>query len=69
LWFSIKGAATMLIAVMLAGGVLAIVVLILRAFSWSEAARNRAVILRPKGGIPYGVAIAAGALIAMTLQR
>jgi prepilin peptidase CpaA len=69
LWFSIKGAATMLIAVMLAGGVLAIVVLILRAFSWSEAARNRAVILRPKGGIPYGVAIAAGALIAMALQR
>jgi prepilin peptidase CpaA len=69
LWFSIKGAATMLIAVMIAGGVLAIVVLILRSFSWSEAARTRAVILRPKGGIPYGVAIAAGALIAMALQR
>lgn len=69
LWFSLKGAATMLLAVMLAGGVLAIIVLILRAFSWSEAARRRAVILRPKGGIPYGVAIAAGALIAMALQR
>jgi prepilin peptidase CpaA len=69
LWFSIKSAAWMLIAVLLAGGVLAIVVLALRAFSWSEAARERAVILRPKGGIPYGVAIAAGALIAMALQR
>jgi prepilin peptidase CpaA len=69
LWFSIKSAATMLLAVMLAGGVLAIVVLMLRAFNWSEAARTRAVILRPKGGIPYGVAIAAGALIAMALQR
>jgi len=69
LWFSIKSAAWMLIAVLLAGGVLALVVLALRAFSWSEAARDRAVILRPKGGIPYGVAIAAGALIAMTLQR
>jgi prepilin peptidase CpaA len=69
LWFSIKSAAWMLIAVLLAGGVLAIVVLALRAFSWSDAARERAVILRPKGGIPYGVAIAAGALIAMALQR
>ena len=69
LWFTIKGAATMLICVMLAGGVLAIVVLILRSFSWSEEARKRAVILRPKGGIPYGVAIAAGALVAVALQR
>lgn len=69
LWFSVKSAATMLIAVLLAGGVLALIVLVLRAFSWSEAARERAVILRPKGGIPYGVAIAAGALIAMALQR
>jgi len=54
---------------LLAGGVLAIVVLALRAISWGETARQRAVILRPKGGIPYGVAIAAGALIAMALQR
>jgi prepilin peptidase CpaA len=69
LWFSIKSAATMLIAVLLAGGVLALVVLVLRAIRWSDAARERAVILRPKGGIPYGVAIAAGALIAMALQR
>lgn len=69
LWFSVKSAAWMLIAVLLAGGVLAIVVLALRAFSWSDAARERAVILRPKGGIPYGVAIAAGALITMALQR
>jgi prepilin peptidase CpaA len=69
LWFDIRGAATMLVAVMLAGGVLAIIVLVLRALSWSEAARRRAVILRPKGGIPYGVAIAAGALIAVALQR
>ena len=69
LWFSIKSAATMLIAVLLAGGVLALVVLVLRAVRWSDAARERAVILRPKGGIPYGVAIAAGALIAMALQR
>ena len=69
LWFSIKSAAWMLVAVMLAGGVLAIVVIVLRMFSWSENARQKLVVLRPKGGIPYGVAIAAGALIAMALQR
>ena len=69
LWFSIKSAAWMLIAVMLAGGVLAIVVLALRMFSWSESARDRVVVLRPKGGIPYGIAIGAGVLVAMTLQR
>jgi len=69
LWFSIKSAVWMLAAVMLAGGVLALIVIALRMFSWSEAARERMVVLRPKGGIPYGVAIAAGALIAMALQR
>ena len=69
LWFSIKSAAWMLVAVMLAGGVLAIVVIVLRMFSWSENARQKLVVLRPKGGIPYGVAIAAGALITMALQR
>jgi len=69
LWFSIKSAAWMLVAVMLAGGVLAIVVIVLRMFSWSENARQKLVVLRPKGGIPYGVAIAAGALTAMALQR
>jgi prepilin peptidase CpaA len=69
LWFSLKGALAMLISVLLAGGVVAMVIIGLRAFGWSEAARRRAVILRPKGGIPYGVAIAAGSVIAVTLQR
>ena len=35
----------------------------------NEETRRRVVLLRPRGGIPYGVAIAAGALIAMVLQR
>ena len=59
----------MILAVVLAGGLLAILVLILRAFEWSDDIRRRVVLLRPRGGIPYGVAIAAGAIIAMTLQR
>ena len=59
----------MLIAVALAGGLLALLVLVVRSIGWSEEMRRRVVLLRPGGGIPYGVAIAAGALIAMALQR
>ena len=69
LWFDFSSALWMLIAVALAGGVLALTVLVLRAISWGEQARQRVVLLRPKGGIPYGIAIAAGALIAMAVQR
>ena len=69
LWFDFVGALGMILAVVLAGGLLALVVLILRSFGWSEEIRRRVVLLRPGGGSPYGVAIAAGALITMTLQR
>jgi len=69
LWFDFTGALWMILAVVLAGGLLALVVLILRAFGWSEEMRRRVVLLRPRGGIPYGVAIAAGALITMALRR
>lgn len=69
LWFDFAGALWMILAVVLAGGLLALVVLMLRAVGWSEEIRRRVVLLRPRGGIPYGVAIAAGALIAMALQR
>lgn len=69
LWFDFHGALWMLICVALAGGVLALVVLILRAISWSEKLRARVVLLRPKAGIPYGIAIASGALVAMWLER
>ena len=69
LWFNLKGALWMLLDVVLAGGILAILIIALRSLGWSEKMRRRAVILRAGGGIPYGVAIAAGALIAMALQR
>ena len=69
LWFSLKGALWMLLDVVLAGGVLAILIIALRSLGWSEKIRRRVVLLRPGGGIPYGVAISAGALIAMGLQR
>lgn len=69
LWFDLAGAVWLLVAVALAGGVLALLVLVLRTIGWSEEIRRRVVLLRPGGGIPYGVAIAAGALIAMAFQR
>ncbi len=69
LWFDLAGALWLLVAVALAGGVLALLVLVLRTIGWSDELRRRVVLLRPGGGIPYGVAIAAGALIAMAFQR
>ena len=69
LWFDLGGAVWLLVAVALAGGVLALLVLVLRTIGWSDEIRRRVVLLRPGGGIPYGVAIAAGALIAMAIQR
>jgi len=69
LWFDFAGALWMVLAVVLAGGLLALVILILRSFAWSEEIRRRVILLRPRGGIPYGVAIAAGALFTMALQR
>jgi prepilin peptidase CpaA len=69
LWFNLGGGLRMVLAVVLAGGLLALLILALRLPNWSENIRRRVVLLRPGGGIPYGVAIAAGALIAMALQR
>jgi prepilin peptidase CpaA len=69
LWFDLAGAFQMFVAVLIAGGLLAMLVLALRLFGWSESARRRVIMLRPKAGIPYAVAIAAGALLTIGLQR
>jgi len=69
LWFDLSGAGWMIVAVALAGGVVTIFVLILRMIKWSQAARDRIAVIRPKGGIPYGVAIAVGALATLAIGR
>lgn len=69
LWFNLWGALYMLAAVMITGGVLALAILGFRLFGWSEEARRRVRVLSPASGIPYGVAIAIGTLIVVTLQR
>ena len=68
-WFNLAAAPTVLMAVALSGGVLALVIIALRSLNWSEETRERVVALKRRGGIPYGIAIAAGALITMALQR
>lgn len=63
LWFDMSGGFRMLIWVLLAGGVLALLILAARTFiGWSDRVRARVRVLAPGSGIPYGVAIAAGAL-------
>lgn len=69
LWFDLNGALTMMTYVLLAGGVLALVILGLRMFGWSEPARRRVQLLRSNAGIPYGVAIASGALTSVAVLR
>jgi prepilin peptidase CpaA len=69
LWFDLRGALLMLVSVLLAGGLLAFLIIIARLFGWSDATRERVLILKRGGGIPYGVAISAGTLIATALLR
>ena len=69
LWFDLRGALMMIGSVFIAGGILALLIILGRRFGWSEAARERIHILQKKGGIPYGVAISAGALVAVWVAR
>ena len=69
LWFDFSGALLMIISVFIAGGLLALVLLAVRLMKWSDATRERIVMLRKRGGIPYGVAIAGGAGLALSLAR
>ena len=69
LWYHLAGALLMLASVMIAGGILALAIIGLRTMNWSDRARNRSKLLQRGGGIPYGVAICAGAIISVSLVR
>ena len=69
LWFDLRGALLMLAWVLVAGGVLALLILAVRLLGWTDSARERVHILKRGGGIPYGVAIAAGPLLAGSVMR
>jgi prepilin peptidase CpaA len=68
LWVDFRGALALLIGVSLAGGLLALLILAARMFA-SEAAAKRVIVLKAGAGIPYGVAIAIGAIITLLLNR
>ena len=67
-WFDLRGGLLMLICVLIAGGVLALLILALRTFDWSENVRRRIRLLKAGSGIPYGVAIAAGSMLATSCK-
>jgi len=67
-WFDFDGGLLMVICTLLGGGVLTLLILLLRVFSWPENIRKRIAVLRAGSGIPYGVAIAAGSIIATSLK-
>jgi len=69
LWFDLSTGWKLLVAIAISGGLETLVLMAARRFKWSQATLDRAVILRRREGIPYGVAIAAGvALMAWWLR-
>src|SRR5687767_13711946 len=56
LWCHLNAALTLISGIFISGGVLAWIVLGARSFA-PAAASVRSVVLKPGGGIPYGVAI------------
>ena len=69
LWFHLGGALRFFVSVAIAGGLLALIIIIVRQFNWSDSAQQRFVILRRRGGIPYGVAIAVGAAMSILMVQ
>lgn len=63
LWFNIEGAIWLLAAVFISGGLLGVGFIAVRLARGNGLKRRR-----DKGGIPYGVAIAAGAFITFASQ-
>lgn len=64
LWCDFSAGWKMLVAVALAGGIETILILAVRRFNWSDRTLERVEFLRRRGGIPYGIAIAAGLILA-----
>jgi prepilin peptidase CpaA len=63
LWCDFSTGWKMLVAVALAGGLETVLILLSRGFNWSDRTLERVEFLRRRGGIPYGIAIAAGLIL------
>jgi len=64
LWCNFAAGWKMLVAVALAGGIETVLILLARGINWSDRTLERVEFLRRRGGIPYGIAIAAGLILA-----
>ena len=69
LWFDLGQGWKMLVAVAIAGGLEAIVIMLLRLIPWPENWRARLAVLRRGEDLPYCVAIAAGVILIGTAIR
>jgi prepilin peptidase CpaA len=69
LWCDFSTGLKMLVAVALAGGVETVLILLSRGFNWSDRTLERVEFLRRRGGIPYGIAIAAGLILVTWWSR
>ena len=69
LWFDLGIGWKMLVAVTIAGGLEALLIMLLRALPWPPSLRSRLPVLRRDEGIPYGVAIGVGvALVGLAVR-
>lgn len=69
LWFPITGLPALFAYVTMVGGLLTLVLIAVRRLAMpANAERVRNPVLKPKGPIPYGVAIAIGAIACLFLQ-
>ena len=70
LWFDLSSGWKALVAISLAGGIEAVAVILLRTLHWPDSLRQRVLLLKPREGIPYGIAIALGvAVMAIWLRN
>jgi prepilin peptidase CpaA len=60
LWFNLPEGWKLLVAIVLAGGIEALVIIGIRRLPWPDVSCDKALLLRRGGPIPYGVAIALG---------
>jgi prepilin peptidase CpaA len=68
LWTDGRGAPLLIAAILIGGGVLALFILFLRAVA-PDVLRRRVATLRPRAGIPYGIAVSLGTFVAIALAR
>lgn len=68
LWSDLGGALRLIAFIFVCGGLLALLILVARTMSPQWLA-DRVKTLRPRAGIPYGIAIAAGTILTITLVQ